>query len=126
MTDQEQRGIVLLRQLLLGQPEHIVVVRAGQSLVARDNDVAGFAALDLGTLVEINMLDLGRMVQDIRDCGADLEKIRLYIVQLLPCLAHLGGRDQIHRVRDLERLLHAVNTGSDLLYACHAALTCSL
>ena len=126
LTDQEQRGVVLLRQLLLGQPKDIVVVRAGQTLVARDHDIACPAVFPLGALIEVNMLDLGRMVQDIRDRGADLHKIRLHAVQLLPRPAQLGGRDQIHRVRDLERLLHAVNTGSDLLYACHTALTCSL
>ena len=109
--------------MLFGQTQHIVIVRTGQSLVARDNDVAGLAALDLGPLVEINMLDFRGMVQNIGNRGADLEKIRLYIVQLLPCLAQLGGRDQIHRVCDLERLLHTVNAGADLLYACHAALT---
>ena len=109
--------------MLLGQTQHVMIVRTGQSLVARDDDVAGLAALDLGTLVEINMLDFGRVVQNIGNRGADLEKIRLHIVQLLPCLAQLGGRDQIHRVCDLERLLHTVNAGADLLYACHAAFT---
>lgn len=47
LTDEEQRWIVLPRKMLFGQTQHVVIVRTGQSLVARDNDVAGLAALDL-------------------------------------------------------------------------------
>ena len=67
-----------------------------------------------------------RVIQDIGNGVLNLLEVRLYAIELLAGLAHLGGGDQIHGIGDLQGLIHALDAGTDLFYACHCALTCPL
>ena len=125
LPDQKQRGVALVLEAFVHQPQHVVVVSTCQPLIAGDDDVPHLVG-PTGPGVEVDMLHALGAVQNVRDRPGDLLEVRLHVVELTASLAQFGGGDQVHSVGDLQGLLHTVDVGADFLYAFHVALTCSL
>ena len=99
----------------------VVVVRAGKPFVSGDDEQSA-RALVLVPVAEIEALSV--LVGDCEhavDLRLERGEIGSRPLEIRPRLAHLGRRDQIHRVGDLARIAHALDAMSDLVDCAHAS-----
>ena len=108
---------------LLRLPDGVLVVRAGQSLVRRDQQARRHAGQGLG--IGIHRIHIPALYGAVRvEHAADLRlqclEIRPCVVQILFGLPQLRLGDQIHGVGDLLGLPYASDAPADLTGAGHA------
>ena len=118
-----QRRVALGGQQLLRLPDGVLVVRAGQSLVRRDQQARRHAGQGLG--IGIHRIHIPALYGAVRvEHAADLRlqclEIRPCVVQILFGLPQLRLGDQIHGVGDLLGLPYASDAPADLTGAGHA------
>jgi hypothetical protein len=100
--------------------QHVGVEAAAQTLVGGDDDQAD--ALHFARLLEEGVLVLGVGVGQVGGQPADLLAVGTRGLHALLCLAHLRGRDHLHGLGDLARVLHALDLGAYFLAAWHGWL----
>src|SRR5690606_32766975 len=106
-----------LAQVIDDDPELVDVQRAGEAAVRRDDDVAD--ALDVA-LDEVRVAVVRVRLRQVADHGADVLGVRARGLHALLRAAQLRGGDHFHGLRDLLRVLHAVDLGADFFAACHS------
>lgn len=91
--------------------QHVLVERACHALVCRQHQIgaAGIAVLSLPLVEERMHRLIGQMGDDTGDGVSHAGEVGQDVLVVLACLAQLGGRDQIHRVRDLAGILNALD-----------------
>src|SRR5690606_18211977 len=106
-----------LAQVIDDDAELVDVQRAAEAAVGRDDDVAD--PLDVA-LDEIWMTVIGVRLRQVTDDLADVLGVRPRRLHALLSAAQLRRRDHLHGLRDLLRVLHAVDLGADFFAACHS------
>src|SRR5690606_7125973 len=113
-------GALELAQLAGDRAQHVRVQAAAQALVGGDDDDAEVALLLAHD--EERMTVLGVRVRQVRGDVAHLVGVRTRLAHAVLRLAHLRRGDHLHRLRDLARVLHALDLGADLFAARHFAV----
>ena len=85
--------VCFLLQHALSKFQNVVVIGAGQSLIAADDQIPLFAAEDRLPGAKIAVLQLRQVPQDLRDQLLRLLKVRQRFGQGPAGLFHLGGGD---------------------------------
>gem|GEM_PF-166086 len=119
----DQACVALGGQQLLRLPDGVLVVRAGQSLVRRDQQARRHAGQGLGIgiyRIHIPALYGAVRVEHAADLRLQCLEIRPCVVQILFGLPQLRLGDQIHGVGDLLGLPYASDAPADLTGAGHA------
>ena len=108
LPDGQHNGV--LRHLAEGQLEDVVVIAAGETAVARDDDVDGLAG---SCLPEIGRFERAARIGDLVHRLVERGEIRAAGDGAGLRAAELGGRDQLHGFRDLSRGGHGLDAGLD-------------
>ena len=119
-ADRDDRGVPALH-LGGGQLEHVRVVAACQTAVARDDDVQAVLYL---TASGVDRVAVARDRGQTRNSLIHGVEVRAHAQGALLCAAHLRGRDQLHRLCDLHGGLHRFDTAFDVLHVsgCHCSV----
>ena len=123
LTHHINGGVGFLLQDAFGKFDDIVVVGAGQSLIAADDQKTLFAAEDRLPGAEKAVLQLRQIPQDLPDELLRLHEVGQRIIEGAPCLFDLGGGDEVHGIGDLHGILHAFYAALDISCTCHT-VTC--
>ena len=120
LADDKKLRVGMLVQKPLRLAQHVLVIHTGQTLVCGDDEIGiGSAEGMIVAGIEIPALHALDRAEDALDLAAQRVKIGPRPVEFRASFPQLGGRDQIHRVRDLLRVTHALDAVFDLLCAAH-------
>ncbi|CAK0477980.1 Uncharacterised protein [Burkholderia pseudomallei] len=109
-----------LLELLQRRAQHVRVQTAAQTLVSRDEDHAGRLHAVVRHHERVAVLRV--RAAHVRGDGADLLRIRTSSAHAFLRAAHLRCGHHLHRLRDLARVLHALDLAANFLHSSHCLL----
>ena len=101
---------------------NISIQRTGQTLVGGHQNHGFLTGLGR-VLDEERMVIVDASLGQVRNDVADLVGVRAGLTHPVLCLAHLRGRNHLHRLGDLARILYALDLSANFLCTRHLVLS---